>query len=53
MTTFVKLNELDMANSKSGNKRAGGGRVRATTPKAGVTKNRSRKYGCGGNIKNK
>ena len=39
--------------TKSTNKRASGGRVRATTPKAGVTKNRSRKYGCGGSIKNK
>ena len=25
-------------------------RVKATTPKAGVTKNRSRKYGCGGKV---
>ena len=25
-------------------------RVRATTPKAGVTKNRSRRYSCGGKM---
>lgn len=38
------------------NKYASGGRVsraKATTPKAGVTKNRSRRYGCGGKLKSK
>jgi hypothetical protein len=25
-------------------------RVKAMTPKAGVTKNRSRRYGCGGKV---
>lgn len=38
---------------KQSNRKAMGGRVRATTPKAGVTKNRARKYGCGGKLKTK
>ena len=41
-----------MAKS-SNTKTAGRGRVKATTPKAGVTKNRTRKYGCGGKLKTK
>lgn len=35
---------------KCGNKFAAGGRVKANTIKAGVTKDRSRKYGSGGKI---
>lgn len=38
---------------KCGNKKSMGGRVKATLPKAGVTKNRSRRYGCGGKLKSK
>jgi hypothetical protein len=29
------------------------GRAKPMTPKAGVTKNRSRRYDCGGKLKNK
>ena len=39
--------------AKRSNKKAEGGRVKANIPKAGVTKNRGRKYGCGGKLKNK
>ena len=41
-----------MANKKS-NKKATGGRVKANLPKHGVTKNRSRRYDCGGKLKAK
>ena len=36
---------------KRSNKKAAGSRVKANVPKAGVTKNRSRRYGCGGKLK--
>lgn len=39
--------------TKRSNKRAGGGRIKTTLPKAGVTKNRARRYECGGKIKSK
>ena len=38
------------------NKMASGGKIKrakATTSKAGVTKNRNRRYGCGGKLKSK
>lgn len=38
---------------KCGNKYAKGGRVKAAIVKAGVTKNRSRRYSCGGKLKTK
>jgi len=38
---------------KRSNKKAAGGRVKANTTKAGVTRDRSRKYGCGGKFKTK
>ena len=41
---------------KRSNKKAEGGkvgRVKPTIAKAGVTKNRSRRYGCGGKLKAK
>lgn len=38
---------------KKGNKKSSGGRIKATIAKAGVTKNRSRRYGCGGKLKTK
>jgi hypothetical protein len=41
-----------MATKKT-NSYAKGGRVRATVVKAGVTKNRSRRYSCGGKLKSK
>ena len=36
---------------KRSNKKAGGGRVIATTSKAGVTRNGKRRYSCGGKLK--
>ena len=36
---------------KSGNYYARGGRMKPQTSKAGFTKSRSRRYGCGGKIK--
>ena len=39
--------------TKKGNRKTSGGRVRANIPKAGVTKNRARRYGCGGKLKTK
>ena len=36
---------------KRSNKKSEGGRVKATVPKAGVTKNRGRRYDCGGKLK--
>ena len=39
--------------TKKSNKKAAGGRVKATTSKAGVTKNRARRYDCGGKLKTK
>jgi len=38
---------------KRSNKKSEGGRVKANTTKAGVTRDRSRKYGCGGKLKTK
>lgn len=43
----------NMVAKKDGNCFAKGGRVKANIPKAGVTKNRKRKYGCGGKLKSK
>jgi hypothetical protein len=40
-------------SGKKSNKYASGGRVKATIAKAGVTKNRNRRYSCGGKIKTK
>jgi hypothetical protein len=45
-----------MTTKKSCNSFAKGGkvgRVKPTIAKAGVTKNRSRRYGCGGKLKTK
>lgn len=42
-----------MATTKKCNTYAKGGRVKATTSKAGVTRNGKRRYGCGGKIKTK
>lgn len=42
-----------MVTKKCSNKYAGGGRIKATTSKAGVTRNGKRKYGCGGKLKSK
>jgi hypothetical protein len=42
-----------MVTKKINNSYAKGGRVKANTIKAGVTKNRSRKYSCGGKLKTK
>jgi hypothetical protein len=39
--------------TKRSNKKAGGGRVKPTMYKAGVTKNRARRYDCGGKLKTK
>lgn len=39
--------------TKRSNKKAGGGRVKPTMSKAGVTKNRTRRYDCGGKLKTK
>lgn len=39
--------------AKRSNKKAGGGRVKPTMSKAGVTKNRARRYDCGGKLKTK
>ena len=39
--------------AKRANRKAAGGRVRANIPKAGVTKNRTRRYDCGGKLKTK
>lgn len=39
--------------TKSTNKKAMGGRIKPTIVKAGVTKNRSRRYSCGGKLKTK
>jgi hypothetical protein len=39
--------------TKKGNRKASGGRVKATMAKAGVTKNRARRYDCGGKLKTK
>lgn len=39
--------------AKKSNKKAGGERIKATTSKAGVTKNRNRRYECGGKLKAK
>ena len=38
---------------KCSNSYAKGGRVKATTSKAGVTRNGKRKYDCGGKLKTK
>jgi hypothetical protein len=42
-----------MKATKKANCYARGGRVKATVVKAGVTKNRSRRYSCGGKLKTK
>jgi hypothetical protein len=42
-----------MKATKKANCYARGGRVKATVPKHGVTKNRSRRYSCGGKLKSK
>ena len=42
-----------MTTKKSCNSFAKGGRIKATTSKAGVTRNGKRRYGCGGKIKTK
>ena len=42
-----------MNTKKSSNSFAKGGRVKANTTKAGVTRDRKRKYGCGGKLKTK
>ena len=39
--------------TKRSNKKASGGRVKATTSKAGVTRNGKRRYDCGGKLKTK
>ena len=39
--------------TKRSNKKACGGRVKPTMSKAGVTKNRARRYACGGKLKTK
>ena len=39
--------------TKKGNRKAAGGRVKPTMAKAGVTKNRERRYDCGGKLKTK
>jgi hypothetical protein len=39
--------------SRRSNKRSYGGRVSASLPKAGITKSGSRRYSCGGKLKNK
>lgn len=38
---------------KRSNKKAAGGRVKPTIAKAGVTKNRNRRYDCGDKLKAK
>lgn len=40
-------------SSKKSNSYAKGGRIKATTSKAGVTRNGKRRYGCGGKLKAK
>ena len=41
------------STKKCGTKYAGGGRIKASVPKHGVTRNGKRRYGCGGKIKSK
>ena len=38
---------------RCGSKKSFGGRIKPVIAKAGVTKNRARRYGCGGKVKNK
>jgi hypothetical protein len=40
-------------SSKKSNKYAGGGRIKSNTTKAGVTRDRKRRYSCGGKLKTK
>jgi hypothetical protein len=42
-----------MKATKKANCYARGGRVKATTSKAGVTRNGKRRYSCGGKLKTK
>lgn len=47
------INFAENMTTKKSNKKSYGGRIKANTTKAGVTKDRKRKYGEGGKLKAK